>query len=63
VDKAANIVEPCGALQHGRVLEIGGGDGAILQRLAELKFGDRANANAWRVSDGPGDAVATSNAH
>lgn len=36
VDKAANIVELCGALEHGRILEIGAGDGAILQRLAEL---------------------------
>jgi SAM-dependent methyltransferase len=40
VDKAANIVEVCGSHLHRTILEIGCGEGAILERLSSLKFGD-----------------------
>jgi SAM-dependent methyltransferase len=40
VDKVNNIVDLCGSLQHGKILEIGSGDGAILKRLSDLNFGD-----------------------
>jgi SAM-dependent methyltransferase len=41
LDKAANILQLCSRLQHDNILEIGCGDGSILERLAELKFGSR----------------------
>jgi hypothetical protein len=40
VDKANDIVDLCGSLRHEKILEIGSGDGAILKRLSDLKFGD-----------------------
>lgn len=40
VDKVDNIVSLCGSLPHQNILEIGSGDGAILQRLSDLKFGE-----------------------
>jgi SAM-dependent methyltransferase len=36
--KVDNIVALCSALPHDSALEIGAGDGAILERLSELKF-------------------------
>jgi len=39
VDKSANIIQLCSELQHDNVLEIGCGNGAILERLASLGFG------------------------
>jgi SAM-dependent methyltransferase len=39
VDKCANIVRLCSGLEHHDVLEIGCGDGAILERLAGQGFG------------------------
>ncbi len=44
VEKAANIVALCGGLSVAEVLEIGAGDGAVLERLAELGFGERRYA-------------------
>lgn len=38
-DKAANIIRLCSDVPHARILEVGAGDGAILQRLGELEFG------------------------
>lgn len=38
-DKAFNIVSLCRSLPHDSILEIGAGDGAILERLAALDFG------------------------
>src|SRR5580704_12344433 len=40
-DKCANIVRLCSRLEHHDVLEIGCGDGAILERLAGDGFGAR----------------------
>src|SRR5262249_49630709 len=40
VGKARNIVDLCARLPHRRNLDIGSGEGAILQRLADGKFGD-----------------------
>ncbi len=40
-DKCANIVRLCSSLPHDSVLDIGCGEGAILQRLSELRFGRR----------------------
>jgi ubiquinone/menaquinone biosynthesis C-methylase UbiE len=39
LDKAGNIVRLCEDLPHRTILEIGAGEGAILKRLSELKFG------------------------
>jgi 2-polyprenyl-3-methyl-5-hydroxy-6-metoxy-1,4-benzoquinol methylase len=44
LDKAENIVSLCSGIPRGTILEIGAGDGAILQRLAELGFGDKLYA-------------------
>jgi len=41
IDKAQNIVELCAAFPHEQVLEVGCGDGAVLQRLAAVGFGKR----------------------
>jgi SAM-dependent methyltransferase len=41
VDKCSNIVRLCSRLEHHDVLEIGCGDGAILERLAGIGFGAR----------------------
>ncbi len=40
LDKAGNIVRLCDNLPRHSVLEIGAGEGSILQRLSELNFGD-----------------------
>jgi SAM-dependent methyltransferase len=40
IDKAENIIRLCRAIPHERILEIGSGEGSILQRLSELNFGD-----------------------
>jgi ubiquinone/menaquinone biosynthesis C-methylase UbiE len=40
VDKANNIIALCGVYPHRTILEVGAGEGAILQRLAELEFGE-----------------------
>ncbi len=41
IDKCANIVRLCSGYERGEVLEIGCGDGAILERLASIGFGAR----------------------
>ena len=41
IDKCANIVRLCSTYEHGEVLEIGCGDGAILERLASIGFAAR----------------------
>ncbi|MCL4300764.1 MAG: methyltransferase domain-containing protein [Anaerolineae bacterium] len=40
VDKAKNIVSLCTSYPHRTILEIGAGEGAILQRLSDLGFGE-----------------------
>lgn len=40
VAKVENIVELCRSLQKERVLEIGAGEGSILNRLSEIEFGE-----------------------
>jgi SAM-dependent methyltransferase len=44
IDKASTVVELCHVFAHRTILEIGAGDGAILQRLSELGFGDVLHA-------------------
>jgi ubiquinone/menaquinone biosynthesis C-methylase UbiE len=44
IGKADNIVELCAHLTPDRVLEIGAGDGSILQRLSEMEFGRHLHA-------------------
>jgi len=39
IDKAENIVDLCSGVPHGRILEIGSGEGSILKRLSDLDFG------------------------
>jgi hypothetical protein len=41
IDKRANIVRVCAGYERKEVLEIGCGDGAILERLALTGFGTR----------------------
>lgn len=38
-DKVENIVKLCSDLPHDAILEIGAGEGSILQRMSELNFG------------------------
>ena len=42
--KVENIVRLCATIPHRTVLEVGAGEGAILQRLAELGFGEHLYA-------------------
>jgi SAM-dependent methyltransferase len=44
LDKAANVVALCDRLAIRDLLEIGAGDGAVLQRLADLGLGERRYA-------------------
>ena len=41
LDKSANIIRLCSKLEHNHTLDIGCGEGAILERLATLGFGSR----------------------
>jgi SAM-dependent methyltransferase len=41
IDKCENIIRLCASLEHADILEIGCGDGAILERLAHLGFGSQ----------------------
>ncbi len=41
LDKCSNIVRLCSKLDHDNILEIGCGEGAILECLADLGFGSR----------------------
>lgn len=40
IDKAENIVRLCRNVPHERILEIGSGEGSILQRLSDLQYGE-----------------------
>lgn len=44
LDKTANILALCSNLPHRRIVEIGAGEGAILQRLAETGFAEELYA-------------------
>jgi ubiquinone/menaquinone biosynthesis C-methylase UbiE len=44
LDKADNIISLCSTLPHFSVLEIGAGEGSILKRLSELRFGEELYA-------------------
>jgi SAM-dependent methyltransferase len=41
LDKSANIIRLCSRLQHNHTLDIGCGEGAVLERLATLGFGSQ----------------------
>jgi len=41
IDKVNNILKLCAGIQHDKVLEIGSGDGAIVQRLSDLSFAEQ----------------------
>jgi SAM-dependent methyltransferase len=41
MDKCANIVRLCSRLEHNHTLDIGCGEGAVIERLATLGFGSR----------------------
>lgn len=41
IDKCANIEGLCSRVEHATILEIGAGEGSILQRLGEIGFGDQ----------------------
>ncbi len=40
IGKAQNITNLCCAIPHGRILDIGSGEGALLQRLSDQNFGE-----------------------
>ncbi len=44
MDKANNIVALCGGRPHKSILEIGAGEGSVLQRLSDWKFGEHLYA-------------------
>jgi SAM-dependent methyltransferase len=44
LDKALNVVRLCGRVPHRSLLEIGAGEGALLQRLSELGFAEELHA-------------------
>lgn len=44
LDKAANVVRLCRDVPHRSLLEIGAGEGALLQRLSELRFAEVLHA-------------------
>lgn len=50
VDKAGNVAALCAGVPHARVLEIGAGEGALLERLAAIGFGEELFA--LEVSEG-----------
>lgn len=41
VDKSANVVELCESVPHSRILDVGAGDGAVLNQLDLRGFGDQ----------------------
>ena len=55
IDKAKNIILLCGKLPDTSILEIGAGDGSILNRLSELNFGD--NLYALEISQSGVDTI------
>ena len=55
LDKAANIVALCEPYPHNTILEIGAGEGAILQRLSELEFCEQLYA--LEISSSGVDAI------
>ncbi len=57
--KANNIVDLCGSLPRDKVLEIGAGEGSILKRLEELKFG--RTFSALEISQSGVDAIRAKN--
>jgi ubiquinone/menaquinone biosynthesis C-methylase UbiE len=44
IGKAENIISLCRDLPHNSILEIGAGEGSILKRLSDLKFGKQLHA-------------------
>jgi SAM-dependent methyltransferase len=40
IGKVKNVVDLCAATPHGRILDIGSGEGALLQRLSDGNFGE-----------------------
>lgn len=41
IDKVDNIIKLCSKHPHEKIIEIGFGDGAVLNRLSDLKFGNK----------------------
>lgn len=44
LNKSANIMYLCQSVPHEKILDIGAGDGAVLERLRECKFGSEWHA-------------------
>lgn len=44
IDKTSNILEMCKGYPHQSVLDVGAGEGSILERLSEFNFGDELYA-------------------
>jgi SAM-dependent methyltransferase len=44
IDKVQNVVDLCSALPHATILEIGSGEGALLQGLSDGNFGEELHS-------------------
>jgi SAM-dependent methyltransferase len=40
VDKVDNVLDLCSTVPHRRILDIGSGEGSVLKRLSDLRFGE-----------------------
>jgi SAM-dependent methyltransferase len=55
IGKSAHILAVAGAVPHDTILDIGAGEGAVLERLAELGFG--RELHALEISDSAVDVI------
>lgn len=41
IDKCANIIDLCRDIPHAKILDIGSGEGAVLQNLSDMEFSEK----------------------
>jgi SAM-dependent methyltransferase len=59
VDKAKNIISACSKIPHDKVLEIGAGEGALLQELSNHNFGNELSA--LEISESGAESISKRN--
>ncbi len=59
VDKAINIISACSDIPHATVLEIGAGEGALLQELSNHNFGNELSA--LEISESGAESISQRN--
>lgn len=59
VDKAINVISTCSEIPHDTILEIGAGEGALLQELSNYNFGNELCA--LEISQSGADAISKRN--